>query len=318
MCLLLPVMTKSETMTTNRFPKLYPFDWLIVGYSVLMIVVLLLFGRPFESFTDEFATYVLTAFAPFAIIKLTHNRTSVIARALRWLYPVILFTPFYRLTGSQMFLLFDHFFDAQLVAFETALFGIEPTLYIDQFLLHPIFTDIVTFCYICYYPMIPVFVFMVFRYGKLDVLADATTAMCLMFFTSYLLFFLFPIEGPRWFQVPHYINQVRGFVFRPLVEFIQHKGAVHGGGMPSSHTGVALVITMYTYRLNKQWGLILAVIVTGLGIGALWGRYHYISDIIVGAVIGVLSVYIADKFLRSKVETMNTRQTDRSAVAHVS
>jgi membrane-associated phospholipid phosphatase len=139
-----------------------------------------------------------------------------------------------------------------------------------------------------------------------------------MFFTSYLLFFLFPIEGPRWFQVSQYINPVRGFVFRPLVEFIQHKGAVHGGGMPSSHTGVALVITMYTYRFSKRWGLILAVIVTGLGVGALWGRYHYISDIIVGAIIGLFSVFIADRFLRSRIDNTHKLHSDRSAVAHVS
>lgn len=305
-------------MTANKPLKLYPFDWLIVGYSLVMIVALLLLGRPFNDFTDELATYALTAITPFVIVKLTQGRQSFWAKAVRWLYPVILFTPFYRLTGTQMFLLFDHFFDAQLVAFETALFGIEPTLYIDQFLLHPIFTDIVTFCYICYYPMIPVFAVLVFRARKYDVLADATTAMCLMFFTSYLLFFLFPIEGPRWFQVSQYINPVRGYIFRPLVEFIQHKGAVHGGGMPSSHTGVALVITMYTYRLSKRWGLILTVIVTGLGVGAIWGRYHYVSDIVVGAVIGLLSVFIANKYLRSTIEPSNQHRTDRSAVAHVS
>lgn len=305
-------------MSNNSTARLYPFDWLITGYSALMVILLVAFGEPFGAHRSNLVTYVLCGLAPFVILKLVGGNRTILGRAIRFLYPVILFTPLYRATGAQMFLFFDHFLDPKLIAFETSLFSIEPTVYIDQHLLQPLFNDLVTFCYACYYLMIPVFAIVLFKMRKDILLADATAAMCIMFFVSYLLFFLFPIEGPRWHQVALYQHSVDGYIFRPLVQFIQKNGAVHGGGMPSSHTGVALVILIYTWRVSRKWGMILTPIVCGLGMGALWGRYHYISDIIVGAAIGAASVWIVDHWLRIDQSGRPAGNARKVTIAHVS
>jgi membrane-associated phospholipid phosphatase len=66
------------------------------------------------------------------------------------------------------------------------------------------------------------------------------------------------------------------------------KGAVRGGCMPSSHFGVALVLTMYNIRYFRRWSWIMIFLTLGLAIGTVWGRFHYVSDVIVGGLIGLI------------------------------
>jgi len=113
---------------------------------------------------------------------------------------------------------------------------------------------------------------------------------CLTFFASYLLFSLYPAEGPRWYFAHEYVNMVDGPVFRQLVNLVIANGAVHGGAMPSSHTGVAFLIMAFCFRYYRRWGWILLPIVLGLAAGTVWGRFHYVSDVIVGLAIAVLAL----------------------------
>ncbi|MEW5995933.1 MAG: phosphatase PAP2 family protein, partial [Candidatus Zixiibacteriota bacterium] len=199
---------------------------------------------------------------------------------------VLLFTFFYRMTGGLMFLLFDRFYDAQLTSFERSVLGFNPTLYIDHHLLSVWVNELFSFSYVSYYFMIPVFVLALFIKRRDRIIRSFLATACLTFFVSYLLFFLYPIEGPRWHFAGQYLNPINGPVFKKLTDFVIDNAAVRGGCMPSSHFGVALVILMYCYRYFKRSGRLLLPLVSGLGIGTVWGRFHYISDVIVGGLIG--------------------------------
>ena len=82
-----------------------------------------------------------------------------------------------------------------------------------------------------------------------------------------------------------------------MVEYVIANGAVRGGCMPSTHFGIALVILLYCFRYYRKaaWWLLPAVI--GLGIGTVWGRFHYVSDVIVGGLIGLAVTFSVWKLL---------------------
>ncbi len=187
-----------------------------------------------------------------------------------------------------MFLLFDAFQDRHLTAFEELVLGVHPTMYLDRHLLSVWANELFSFCYLSYYFMIPVFVLALYFRKKQGMIRSFLTAACLTFFLSYLLFFLYPVEGPRWYFSGQYVNQIDGPVFRKLVNLVIDKAAVHGGCMPSSHFAVALVILMYCFRYFPKTTWILTPLVAGLGIGTVWGRFHYVSDVVVGGIIGLL------------------------------
>lgn len=280
--------------------QFYLFDRFVIGYCGIMIVLLLAIGRPFTEYVDEIISYLLLGGAAYLIATLVDEQRSRGWTFVRLMYPVIMFGLFYRLTGGTMLLVFDRFFDAQLTAFEKSIFGVNLSLYIDRHLLNVVVNEIISFCYFCYYLMIPGFTLYAFLKRDDAILKRMLAATTLTFFVGYFLFFLYPIEGPRWFFAGEYMNSIDGPFFREAVNYVIATGAVRGGCMPSTHTAVALIVLFYTFQLSRRAGWLLSPIVFGLAVGTVWGRFHYISDTIVGALIAVGALWLLESVLRER------------------
>lgn len=293
--------------------RIYPVDWIILGYCLMMVAFILILGRPLEKFTDELIFYSGVAVLVVLIVRFLGEGSAALTRFFRLLYPAILFTAFYRMTGGLMFLLHDHFLDYQLSAFEQSILGFEPSLYIDKYLLNPWLTEIFMGTYFSYYLMLPCFLLPLFFMKKYDMVRQSLASISLTFFAGYMLFSLYPVEGPRWHYMDRYLHRVEGPFFRHLVEFIQAAGSVRGGCVPSTHVAVALLVMFYTFRLSKPLGWLLAAVNLGMAIGAVWGRYHYITDVLVGTAIALVAVWLVDRY-HPKYESMSAIQSDSHKV----
>ena len=278
-------------MTPSHNRTLYPFDVLIIGYSLLMAAACALLGRPVNEYFDEIIWYLSLAAVTALIVRFTSADRPGWQRFIRLLYPVLMVGVFYRLTGGTMHLLFDGFLDQQLIAFERAVFGGSPTLLLDRSPLNVWITEILSACYFSYYLFLPGFFLPVFFLQRDDIIERAMLGVLLTYFLSYLLFWLYPVEGPRWVFAEQYTQRVTGPVFRPMVEWVIANGAVRGGAMPSSHTGVALIVTLYTWRYFGRAAWPLVPVVIGLALGTVWGRYHYISDVVVGSALALIAFW---------------------------
>lgn len=286
-------MNSSRAKTAR---PIYAIDRIILGYCLLMTAVLLLLGQPAGEHLNELLFYVGMAVLAGLIIRFCDESSGGWSGFLRLMYPAIMMTFFYRVTEGQMLLISDQFFDAELVAFERSLLGYSPTIYIDQKLLNVWVTEIMSLCYFCYYPMLPGFLAFAFLRREFGIIRQYLTAAALTFFVSYLLFWLYPVEGPRWFLADQYANSIDGPVFRQLVELVINNAAVRGGAMPSSHTGVALVTLLFCFRYYRKVAWFLLPIVTGLAMGTIWGRFHYVSDVVVGIALGASAVLLVWKY----------------------
>lgn len=297
-------------MSKESSLRLLPFDRAIIGYCLLMFLVILLVGRPLASYYSSLVFFLtMGAIAAIVAAYVDPERNRFLA-FVRYAYPMLMGTFFYTATGGLMFLIFDGFLDFQLVAFEKAVLGVNPTLYIDQHLLNVWVTELLSFCYFSYYLMIPVFILTMFAKKQYRIICSSTTATLLIFFTSYLLFFLYPIEGPRWYYAAEYVNAVEGPFFRQMVEYVIANGAVRGGCMPSTHFAIAIVIMMYCFKHYRWAGWMLLPINIGLAAGTVWGRFHYISDIVIGGLIGLLATWFVMKFYEEW--TRDTYKDDKS------
>ncbi|MBN2226782.1 MAG: phosphatase PAP2 family protein [candidate division Zixibacteria bacterium] len=274
------------------------FDKLIFGYLAYIALICLAFGRPLSGFVDDLIVNALLAVGIVAVVHLNRRYDNGILRLLRYVYPALFFLYFYRQTGGLIHLFFPGFLDYHLTTFEKSILGINFTLWIDQNLVNVWLNEIITFCYVLYYPMIPTFLFFLFAKKRYDLIASSLVAICITFFISYSLFFLYPIEGPRYFFADQYSSTLPGFVFRPLVEYIMANSAVHGGCMPSSHVAVALVMLIFCLKYYRRIGILMTPIVFGLALGTFYGRFHYVSDVVVGAAIGAIVTALTLKYYR--------------------
>ena len=282
--------------THNKKIKIYPFDGIVIGYCLVMIALIFILGHPLNEYYKELIFYASMAAITALIIRYVDEDKNRFYKFIRLLYPGLMFTFFYWETGGLMFLVFNHFFDAQLTAFEKMLFGINPTIYIDRHFLGVWINEIFSFSYFSYYFWIIVFLLALFIKKDYEIIKSYLTATTLTFFLSYIIFFLYPIEGPRWYFTGQYTHQINGPVFRKLVNLFISKGAIRGGCMPSTHFGIALVILLYCFKYYRKTGWILLPLLIGLGIGTVWGRFHYVSDIFVGGTIGLIMVLLVWKY----------------------
>ena len=280
-----------------RVRTLYPVDWIVLGYCLLMATLVALLVRPVDQYLDEVMFYLGMASLAALIIRYVDESAGGWRALVRIVYPALMFTFFYRVTGGQMCLLFDRYYDWQVAAVERAVIGENLTLYFDRVFLNVWATEILSFCYFCYYLMLPAFLALAFLRRDYGIIRQYLAAVSLTFFVSYLLFWLFPVEGPRWHFADQYINSIDGPVFQPLVAFVIDRAAVRGGAMPSSHTGVALVTLLFCFKHYRRAGRVLLPIVIGLALGAVWGRFHYVSDVIAGAGIGLASIWLVRKYI---------------------
>ena len=120
------------------------------------------------------------------------------------------------------------------------------------------------------------------------------------YLVSFTFFAITPAEGPRWALVSHGLlpeseQRQRGFWLTTFVEKIMYGVAHRGGAMPSAHSSTAVVFFVWCWRIwGPEIGLIALVIAIGMWIGAIYGRYHYLTDIVAGGILGVFSVLLAD------------------------
>ena len=56
------------------------------------------------------------------------------------------------------------------------------------------------------------------------------------------------------------------------------------------------MLTLYSIRYYRRWSWVITVITIGLAIGTVWGRFHYISDVVVGGIIGLAATLFAWKY----------------------
>jgi len=275
--------------------KIYPFDIAILGYVSMLSILVLIFGRPLGHYVDELLMNLIVVALVVAVIYFLHDEKRKLILFFRILYPAALFTLFYEQTGGLMQLFFPGFLDSQLIAFEKSILGVNPTFWIEQNILNVWLTEILSATYASYYFMILMFVIFMFFKGEYRVIKKALTAICITFFISYMLFYLYPIEGPRYFFAGQYAHDISGPVFRPIVEMFQ-EASVRGGCMPSSHIAVALIINIFCLIHYRRIGIVLIPINIGMALGTFYGRYHYVSDVIVGLAIGAVVAWLTLKY----------------------
>lgn len=117
-------------------------------------------------------------------------------------------------------------------------------------------------------------------------------AVMLAFFIHYVFFIYFPVQGPRYLYPAPEGRLAEGPVFA-FTHRILEAASSRGAAFPSSHVGVSFTQTLLTFRFLPRLAPLLAVLTLGLAIGAVYGGFHYATDVVAGLVMGVIAVALA-------------------------
>ncbi len=242
-------------------------DWpLYVGWNFCVIVIILLLAHERrDGITWEFAHDWLAAFVFITVFE----EVSFLSLSLR--------------SGWQ---------NVHVNEWEALLFALPPALWMHgraaawlvQFL---------EFGYFAFYPLYPVVggIFWVWRERPpfANAFRRLTDAASVGYLICYMTYLLLPVRSPaNSVGVQQFSGGASKGLFHNLVGLIQNHAGVHGNAFPSAHIMLAFVVLMFAYRFLPRLAPWLLFPILLMCVGAVYDGYHYSSDVIAGALLGIV------------------------------
>jgi hypothetical protein len=279
-------------------------DLLIAGYLALLAVAVLTAKGPGR---DTSIRLVLADIVGFGVgILLTRGgilRQGSFANALVYRFTVFLpvFLSYFELRWilpavSQSSL------DADLLALDIRLFGVEPSLAWDQY-VNPHTTEWFAFFYFSYFFLLIAHVLPMMFLGKhRPRIAHFSLGVISVVVFGHILYMLVPGWGPYRHLAGHFEHPLEGGLFWRLV-----LAAVEGGGaqkdiFPSLHTALPTYFAIYSYMHRRAlpfrftWPF-MAFACSQIIIATMFLRWHYLIDIFAGLTVATLAALVSHRIV---------------------
>jgi membrane-associated phospholipid phosphatase len=139
--------------------------------------------------------------------------------------------------------------------------------------------------YLSYYAIIYGPPLLIYLRGDREAFRRMVLAFTIAMVACFAIFCVVPVEGPRYvWPAP---EGVPDGMFRRLVNAILDGGSSRGTAFPSSHQAIALVMGLSSMAWDRRLGLPVLTLSILLGFGAVYGGFHYVVDMVAGAVVGL-------------------------------
>lgn len=284
----------------------------------LGVVALLILG--FHNVTvPEWPYLVVAHLVAMGLIHalIRHHARGTASRGLdflRHLYPIILYTGFYRETGALNLMFFGDYLDPALIRLEQRLFGSQPCIeFMDRF-PYPWLSELLYASYFSYYIMIVGVGLALFARNRAQ-LFHYVSVVSFVFYLCYLTYIFLPVMGPRVFfreiegyalpaeanpfpVTPTYPDAVQAGPFRQLMAFIYRNFEAPGAAFPSSHVAIALTTVFFSFRYLRPIRFVHLTVAILLCISTVYCRYHYVVDVVAGVATALALVPLGDWLYR--------------------
>jgi membrane-associated phospholipid phosphatase len=266
-----------------------------VVFAALGTVALLaaVFHARVGSWRTVVASAALAALAYAALLVVAARRRSPYAAFVVRMSGLLAFFAFLNVAVAPLQLaIHGRWRDDLVLAAEEALFGVQPTVWMQAFVSRPL-TEWMMFSYVVYLPLFVVVCVLLERRSGEGAAAECLLAMALANVACDLSFMLFPVAGPLPYIGASFTVPLDGWVFTWIGEALRQHAQFVGGTIPSPHCANATVMWGMAYLHQRPLFRVLTPVVLSLYVSTVYCRYHYLTDAVLGGAVGVLAVAVA-------------------------
>ena len=180
--------------------------------------------------------------------------------------------------------------DAWLIASDRWLLGTDPTRALSA-VATPLLSDVLTVCYALYYfhPIVLAALLWAddLRLGRTGTSREFPRfafVVLSVFYASYVGYFVMPAVGPR-ATIVHEAPLPRGAVATAIDETLSKLEKNKRDCFPSGHTMVTVAVLVEAYRRSRWTFAAFLPFAVGLLAATVYGRYHYVTDVLAGLVL---------------------------------
>ena len=229
---------------------------------------------------------------------------------IRQCYPILCYTGFYYETGQLNQMLFTGYLDAHFLRLERWLFGWQPGLELmDRFPSRWV-SEVLYAAYFSYYLMIGGVALALLLRDRRQ-FAHFVSVVSLVFYVCYLIYIFTPVVGPRIacrgvvsMPLPPDVapatppvtpESVAGGVFYQIMARIYDQFETPGAAFPSSHVAIAICTVYFSFLYLRPIRWLHLAITVLLCLSTVYGRYHYVVDVVAGGLTAGLLVPLANR-----------------------
>jgi len=191
---------------------------------------------------------------------------------------------------------FHDWLDYYVLDAEQYVFGVQPTLWLEDF-TKPWLTEWMMFSYVIYVPMYPVLCGIIYYLRGELAMEDYFFTLGLTNIFCDIGFMLFPVAGPMATIGKLYSVPLKGYVWTTLGELMRSKLHYVGGTIPSPHCAAATIMWAMAYRYHRPSFYVMTPVVLSLYVSTFYGRYHYVTDAVIGVAVAFVGLIAAPKLI---------------------
>jgi len=292
--------------------KHYKFiDYCVQSYLIVVGLLILLFHGPLQPCWHVMVgLHVVVLIAVHLLIRAYAARPgNGIIELLRHFYPLILYTPLYSETGLLNHMFVSRYLDSFFIGLEQRMFGFQPSIAFMDALPYAVVSEVLYAFYFSYYAMLLCVGLMLYLRDK-RYFFHYVSVLTFAFYVCYLIYIFLPVVGSpvfttavpgfapqgQWafFPLPYPEAVARGPMFH-VMGVIYANFEAHGAAFPSSHVAIGMITLYFSwlYRLSIRRAHLVVVIM--LSAATVYCRYHYLVDVLAGAVLALPLLWIGDK-----------------------
>ncbi len=272
-------------------------DLLTFGYIAILSILIAIFHANLERwplYLLAHASYVLVI---IVIIYWDAHSESKIIHFFRDAYALLSVFLFYEELEGLIHLIFPGSFDYLINKLELTVFGVYPTVWLQN-VARSWLTEFFVYSYFSYYFLILIPALILYVPGKRWEFHEFSVNVMLAYYISFIIFVLFPVEGPRFALASLHTSPLIGYGFSGIHAYFMDMGAYRGGAMPSSHIAATFASLMMIRRYKKGVYYLMLPLVVSMILSTVYGRYHYVSDALAGILVGWLSLVLVSGIRR--------------------
>ncbi len=274
-------------------------DALLISAILVFSIMAAVFHGRVDGWFQLLVKNTVIAMAYILLTWLTGKaRSRIVFFLLRAGAVQLLFVHLFDVARKFQLVLWQQWNDPAILSLEHAVFGFQPTVWLQQF-VSPALTEWMMFAYVIYVPIYPVLgAIIYFKFGR-EHLEDYLLTLALANLACDLGFILYPVAGPLHVIREQFTVPLRGGVFTAIAEYIRQNVHAIGGTIPSPHCAIATVMWVMSWRYQRWLAYVLAPIIISLYASTVYGRFHYISDTVIGIATAVVVLLLVPTLVRA-------------------
>ncbi len=264
-----------------------PVDLYTLAYLAFGLALLLLFpGRVPHPY--RLAAYHAAGMAALIAARRLGLGRARLGTILLDFYPLPLFAALYTEVAVLNRLLHRGvFLDAGIQRVEAFLFRSQPARDLHLMVPWRPLGEYLHLGYFSYYFLLPGLAFTLWFRRSREAYHTAVACVGLAFYVCFGFFIAMPVAGP-YYAFLHSDPDKVGYLLPHLVRWLLSRGSSIGAAFPSSHVAVSVTIWIMAMRYHRRLATVYAFLVPALALGAIYGGYHYATDVTAGAILAVL------------------------------